>query len=254
MKSKANYGNWVPRNFLYLFLLVFLCLLIPTLFPIHSIAKIILWVIAGVWTFPTVFMFYLYYYFSTNNNALQHSIWDLVIQKLPWTGKGKALDVGTGAGSLAIELAKRYPDSNIYGIDYWGRTWNYSKQQCEENAKLEGVADQLTFQKASASNLPFKDGEFDAIVSNFVYHEVRDTRNKIDLIFESLRVLKKGGCFSLQDTFKNKRRYGKFEELLEQIKDRGIEQIEYFDTINEFSVPKVVKSELKTICLLYGVK
>ena len=116
------------------------------------------------------------------------------------------------------------------------------------------MADQITFQKASASNLPFKDGEFDAIVSNFVYHEVRETRNKVDLIFESLRVLKKGGCFSLQDTFKNKRRYGKFEELLEQIKDRGIEQIEYFDTINEFSVPKVVKSELKTICLLYGVK
>jgi ubiquinone/menaquinone biosynthesis C-methylase UbiE len=254
MKREVNYGNWVPRNFLYLFILVFLCLLIPTLFPINLFAKIILWMIAGIWVFPSAFMFYLYYYFSANDNEIQHSIWDVVIRKLPWNGKGKALDVGTGAGSLAIELAKRYPDSNICGIDYWGRTWNYSKKQCEENAKLEGVADHVTFQKASASNLPFEDGEFDAIVSNFVYHEVRDTRNKIDLIFESLRVLKKGGCFSLQDTFKNKRRYGKFENLINQFKDWGVEQIEFFDIINELSVPKTVRTELKTMCLLYGVK
>ncbi len=233
---------------------MFLILLIPTIFPIFFPIKIVLWVIAGLWLLPFAYMMYLYYYFSVNNKEIQYKIWDLVIQNLPWNGQGKALDVGTGAGALAIEVAKRFPESDVYGIDYWGKGWNYSKQQCEENAKHEGVADQIVFQKASASKLPFKDGEFDAIVSNFVYHEVRDTSDKRKLIKESLRVLKKGGTFSLQDTFKNKRRYGMLEDLIRQIKEYGIQQVNFIETADEISMPKLVKSELKTMGLLYGIK
>jgi len=231
-----------------------LILLIPTLFPISIITKIVLWVLAGLWLLPSTFMIHLYYYFSVNSKEFQYKTWDLVIQNLLWNGKGKALDVGTGSGGLAIQLAKRFPDSDVWGIDYWGKTWNYSKQQCEENAKHEGVADQIVFQKASASDLPFKDGEFDAIVSNFVYHEVRDTRDKRKLINESLRVLKKGGTFSLQDTFLNKRRYGTIEDLIRDIKEWGIQQVNFIGTVDEIVMPKVVKAELKTMGLLYGIK
>ncbi|MFX1328124.1 MAG: class I SAM-dependent methyltransferase [Promethearchaeota archaeon] len=213
-----------------------------------------LWVLAGLWLLPFTFMMYLYYYFSVNNKELQYKMWDLVIQKLAWNGQGKALDIGTGAGALAIELAKKYPESAVWGIDYWGKIWNYSKEQCEENAKYEGVADQIVFQKASASELPFQDEEFDAIVSNFVYHEVRDTKDKKELINESLRVLKKGGTFSLHDTFKNKKRYGLIEDLIRQIKEWGIQQVNFIETVNEISMPKIVETELKTMVLLYGIK
>jgi len=199
-------------------------------------------------------MIYLRYYFDLNNKKIQYEIWNLVIQKLNWNGKGKALDVGTGAGALAIEIAKFFPESTVWGIDYWGKFWDYSKQQCENNAKNEGVAKQITFQKASASKLPFNDGEFDAIVSNFVYHEVRDTKDKRELIKESLRVLKKGGRFSLQDTFKNKRRYGKIDDFMNQIKNWGIEQVNFIQSVDEISLPKLVKSELKTMGILYGIK
>lgn len=239
---------------IYFFIIVFLVLVIPTIFQISLTIKIILWIIAGVWLLPFSYMMYLYWYFSLNNKEIQYKIWELVIKKLPWNGRGKALDIGTGAGALAIELAKKFPESDVVGIDYWGKGWNYSKQQCEENAKHEGVADQIVFQKASASSLPFNDGEFDAIVSNFVYHEVRDTRDKRGLINESLRVLKKGGTFSLQDTFKNKRRYGITEDLIQQIKEWGIQQVNFIETVEEFSMPKLVKSELKSMGLLYGIK
>ncbi|MFX1364918.1 MAG: class I SAM-dependent methyltransferase [Promethearchaeota archaeon] len=254
MDESINYGNWVPRSVIYFFLGVFLVLLIPTLFPILSIIKIVLWILAGVWLLPFMFMMHLYFYFSANNKAFQYKTWNLVIQKLLWNGQGKALDVGTGSGGLAIQLAKKFPESNIWGIDYWGKTWDYSKQQCEENAKHEGVADQILFQKASASDLPFEDGEFDVIVSNFVYHEVRDTRDKRELINESLRVLKKGGKFSLQDTFLNKRRYGAIEDLIRQIKDWGIQQVNFIETVDEITMPKMIKAELKTMGLLYGIK
>ena len=254
VKESIDYGNWVPRNIIYFFFVVFLALLIPTVFPISLIVKTILWVLAGIWFLPFSYMIYLYWYFSLNNKELQYKIWDLVIQKLPWNGQGKALDVGTGAGALAIKLAKRFPESEIHGIDHWGKGWNYSKLQCEENARHEGVADQVIFQRASASKLPFKDGEFDAIVSNFVYHEVRTTRDKRKLINESLRVLRKGGTFSLQDTFKNKRRYGLTKDLIKQIKDWGIQQVNFVESADELSMPRLIKTDLKTMGLLYGIK
>ena len=209
---------------------------------------------AGIWILPFTYMMYLYYYFSANNKETQYKIWDLTIQKLTWNGQGRALDIGTGAGGLAIAVAKRFPESSVWGIDYWGKSWDYSKLQCEKNAKQEGVENQITFQKASASKLPFKDGEFDVIVSNFVYHEVRDTKDKRKLINESLRVLKKGGLFSLQDTFKNKKKYGKLENLIRQIKDWGIQQVNFVETVDEIPMPKLIRTELKTMGIFYGIK
>lgn len=254
MQESVDYGNWVSHSIIYFFLVVFLLLLIPSFFPIPFPIKIILFIIAGIWVLPFSYMMYLYYSFNTDNREIQYKVWNLVIQNLSWNGLGKALDIGTGAGGLAIQLAKRFPESQVRGIDYWGKIWDYSKQQCEKNAKNEGVGNQTIFQKASASKLPFKDEEFDAIVSNFVYHEVRDTKDKRKLIGESLRVLKKGGKFSLQDTFKNKKKYGNLEDFITQIKEWDIQQVNFIETVDEISMPKLLKSELKTMGLLYGIK
>ena len=47
-------------------------------------------------------------------------------------------------------------------MDYWGKEWSYAKEQCEKNAKLEGVAAQGHFQKGDAAKLDFPDETFDA--------------------------------------------------------------------------------------------
>ena len=254
MKESVDYGNWVPLNLVYATIGIIIILLIPSFFQIFLIIRIILWFITGLLLLPFSYLLYLYYQFTAHNKKLQYKVWNLVIQQLPWNGQGKVLDIGTGAGALAIELAKRFPESIVRGIDNWGKLWNYSKLKCEKNAKLEGVANQVVFQKASASNLPFKDGEFDAIVSNFVYHEVRDIKDKKKLINESFRVLKKGGAFSLQDTLKNKKKFGKIEELMRDIKEWGVHEVNFIETAHEIPMPNLLKFELKTMGLLYGIK
>ncbi len=98
--------------------------------------------------------------------------------------------------------------------------WNYAKEQCEANAKAEGVADQITFHKGDAAHLEDPDETFDATVSNFVFHEVRSAKDKRDVVREALRIVKKGGAFSFQDMFSQKALYGDMEEFVEELKKK----------------------------------
>ena len=78
-----------------------------------------------------------------------------------WDGKGSLLDIGCGAAALTVRCAKAFPEAEITAIDYWGAEWNYAKEQCEKNARAEGVADRISFQKGDAAKMEFADGTFD---------------------------------------------------------------------------------------------
>ena len=198
---------------------------------------------------------YARYRFSPRGGDLQAQIHELVLQHVQWDGEGHALDIGCGNAALTIGVSKRFPAASVTGIDYWGGKWEYSQAVCERNATIEGVADRVTFQKASASALPFEAGSFDAAVSNLVFHEVSDTNDKRELIKEALRVVRKGGAFAFQDLFW-KRVYGDIEELLEEVRGWGLERVEFFDTTQLGIVPKVLRLPfmLGTIGILYGKK
>jgi ubiquinone/menaquinone biosynthesis C-methylase UbiE len=118
------------------------------------------------------------------------------------------------------------------------------------------VANRVTFQKASASALPFEAASFDAVVSNLVFHEVSDANDKRDLIEEALRVVRKGGAFAFQDLFLKKRLYGDVEDLLEVMRGWGIESVELLDTAHADFVPKALRLPfmLGAISILYGIK
>ena len=179
-----------------------------------------------------------------------------MIENLDWDGEGKALDIGCGNGPLAVNLAKKYPNANVVGIDYWGGQWDYSKETCERNAQLEGVGARVSFQKASAVQLPFPDGYFDAVVSNLVFHEVSSARDKIGLIREALRVLKKGGTFSLQDLFLIKKIYGDTDELIATLKNYGLTEVEFVATRDSKFIPRIFRLPfmIGTIGLIKGQK
>jgi len=216
-----------------------------------------------VLTFPAVpflllFAYFLYarHQFSPQGGNLQERIWALVLTNLDWSGEGKAVDIGCGNGALTIKLAQKYAKAQIVGVDCWGKRWEYSKNACERNAEIEGVSKRVEFQKASASSLPFVDGFSDAAVSNFVFHEVSDAKDKRMVVREALRVVKKGGRFSFQDEFLVKQLFGDIDDLIEAIKSWGISKVEFVPTRDADFVPQALKLPfiLGTMGLISGEK
>jgi ubiquinone/menaquinone biosynthesis C-methylase UbiE len=235
VKAKPEYGNWVPKRMIYLSGFVGLVFLgLGFLFWVLAVLAVLFFLVAA-------YFIYARYQFSLQGGQVQDRIWALVLENLDWNGEGKALDIGCGNGALSIKLAKKHPKAQVTGIDYWGKRWEYSKSMCERNAELEGVNGQMTFQKASAVALPFDDGSFDAAVSNFVFHEVSDAKDKREVIREALRVVKKGGKFSFQDEFLFKQFYGDPKDLVETIKSWGINKVEFVQTRDADFIPRALK-------------
>lgn len=127
---------------------------------------------------------------------------------------------------------------------------------CEKNAVIERVSDRATFQKASVASLPFNEGQFDAAVSNFVFHEVKDVKDKRELIQKSLRVVQKGGAFSFQDLFLIEKFYGKVDDLLKVISSWNIEEVHFTNTSKLVKIPLLLRLPrmLGKIGIIYGKK
>ena len=206
-----------------------------------AFASAVLIVASVIFFLIAIYFAYARYRFSPAGGDLQSRIQDLVLENLDWDGRGQAIDIGCGNAPLAIRLAQRFPGSTITGIDYWGGMWEYAKVVCEKNAEISGVASQVTFQKATASHLAFADESFDATISNLVFHEVKDARDKREVIREALRVLKKGGRFSFQDLFQLKSYYGEIDHLLAQIEGWGIAKVRYIKTSDAEFIPALLK-------------
>ncbi len=136
---------------------------------------------------------------------------------------------------------------------FGGTGYSFSKKLCEDNAKAEGVAN-VRFEHGNAVNLPFADESFDAVTSNYVYHNIKG-RNTQKLLKETLRVLKKGGVFAIHDLMLPVQ-YGDMREFVRELKASGYERVELIDTTDGIFMSK---REARRLCLkhsslLVGVK
>jgi ubiquinone/menaquinone biosynthesis C-methylase UbiE len=116
----------------------------------------------------------------------------------------------------------------MLGVDRWGKEYaSFSLPLCEKNAKAEGVKN-VSFRKGDAVKLDFPDESFDAVVSNYVYHNL-PIRDRQALLLESLRVLKKGGTFAIHDIM-SRSKYGDIHAFVNKLRDMGYESVELIDT------------------------
>ncbi len=258
--KQPNYGNWIPQTLMQILwgvtlLLAVLCLLCRFLLrlPLPAGLLLVLTLLAAA---MTLYMQLCRRAFSFTGGGVMGDIHKALLSHLSWDGKGRLLDIGCGSGALTILCAKTWPGAEITGMDYWSREWNYAKEQCEENARIEQVSP-ITFRQGDASKLPFPDESFDAAVSNFVFHEVRTQPDKRQVVREALRVVKKGGAFAFHDLFEQKQIYGDMEELIRQLQSESITEIHYLPhTENLDCIPKYVRAPwlLSGLGMLYGVK
>ena len=172
--------------------------------------------------------------------------------KLPEGGVG--LDVGCGSGALTIACARRNPQAHFIGLDRWGKEYaSYNRPLCEANARAEGVSN-TEFRQGDALGLDFPDESFDAVVSNYVYHNI-PSRDRQKILLETLRVLKKGGTFALHDIF-SKAKYGDMQAFVDKLREMGYEKVELIDTASGmFMSPREAKwMALSGSALLVGRK
>jgi SAM-dependent methyltransferase len=76
----------------------------------------------------------------------------------------RALDLGTGTGGAAFAIAKRFPDTEVVGVDL-------AEQMIEQARRNlpEALRDRVRFEVADASKLPYGDGSFDLVgLSNMI--------------------------------------------------------------------------------------
>ena len=196
---------------------------------LKTVLKIVFLVFTIILLLVALWMVLLYRAFSYDGKRqMSRQIIDGVAAYVTLPEGGKGLDVGCGSGALAIACAKRNPKAEMVGIDRWGMEYaSYSLALCEQNAKAEGVSN-THFGQGNALKLDFADETFDAVCSNYVYHNIR-SRDRQEILMETLRVLKKGGTFAVHDIF-SRQKYGDMQMLVQRLKNMGYERVELIDT------------------------
>ncbi|MDU5027827.1 MAG: class I SAM-dependent methyltransferase [Negativicoccus succinicivorans] len=239
-KTKADYKNWVPKRLLKAKIAEsIVCLILFILFGAsdlilqgrqRTIWGIILGLAALILLFFSIMLSHMYRTFDyKGKRKLAKTIIEGVAEYVEIPDGGVGLDVGCGSGALTIVCAKRNPKATMVGCDIWsgGYKGEFSKKLCQDNARAEGVTN-VSFENGNAVKLPFEDESFDAVTSNYVYHNITG-KNKQKLLLETLRVLKKGGVFVIHDLM-SKSRYGDMNKFIEKLKKDGYEDVQLIDT------------------------
>ncbi len=235
---KPDYKNWMPRGMVLTATAVtaaFLLLLI--VFGLTGLLsgtlKTVLFVVFLLGTAAglavTVWMILMYRAFSyTGTRQMSRQIIQGIAEQVRLPKGSRCLDVGCGSGALTIACAKRNPGAEFLGIDRWGKEYaSYNKPLCEHNARAEGVRN-ARFDRGDATALDFPDESFDAVVSNYVYHNI-PVKDRQAILLETLRVLKKGGVFALHDIY-SQAKYGDMQAFVRKLKEMGFKKVELIDT------------------------
>ena len=143
---------------------------------------------------------------------------------------------------IAFVVCAKYTQWCVYAY----RVFSYDGERKLSKQIIDGTAEHITlpegvknasFRRGNAVKLDFPDESFDAVTSNYVYHNITG-KDKQALLLETLRVLKKGGTFAIHDLM-SPRRYGDMQEFVQKFRDMGYERVELIDTTDgSFMTPK----------------
>ena len=230
-----HYGSWMSNPVFYVIgalLALSVVLAVLSFAVFHITALGVVFVIAAVILLALLlWITWIRRQYAFGGGGMMEQVHQVVLSHPDFDGQGQLLDVGCGSGALSIRAALTWRAAQVVGIDYWGSAYGYGQAMCEKNAESEGVAARCRFQHGDANRLDFPDESFDAVVSNYVYHNIMGS-DKRTLLLETLRVLKKGGVFALNDEMKP-HMYGNVEAFAQELRDMGYADVRLIDTAQE---------------------
>ena len=103
---------------------------------------------------------------------------------------GRVLDVASGTAAVAIELVRAHPNRTVVGIDQSPEMLVAGRERVE-GASLGG---QIELRESRAEDLPFADGEFDAVTFTYLLRYVDDVPATLR---ELARVVRPGGTVAM---------------------------------------------------------
>lgn len=261
-REKPEYANWITKSLpvaagAVTAVLALGAALVLCLTPLWWLGGL-LGALAAFFCAFTIYMGCARRALSYDGGMVQSKVLDGVIgylALLDWDGRGRLLDLGCGGGAMSVKLAKKYPQAQVTGMDYWGPGWEFSQALCENNARLEQVSDRVAFEQGDAAQMEYPDGTFDAAVSNFVFHEVRSQPDKHALVLEALRVVKPGGAFVFEDIFYAKSHYGDIARFVDALRPY-VRDIHFADMRRPPYAPAFLRTPLVLgqMGLVYGIK
>ncbi len=130
------------------------------------------------------------------------ALWQERLDGLGLRGNERALDVGCGRGLVTVALAQRLSRGSVVGVDVWRRrdqTGN-SQAAAEHNLRVAGVDDRAEIIEASATDLPFADGEFEVVTASLALHTIPVAAGRRDAMHELMRVTAPGGQIVIVDS------------------------------------------------------
>ena len=116
-----------------------------------------------------------------------------VVKMVDVTQPQSILDIATGTGDLAINLALETQAKKIIGLDISAGMLEVGKQKVAE----KNLNDRIELVLGDSEQLPFDDNSFDAITVAFGVRNFEDLEKGLAEIY---RVLKKGGSFVVLET------------------------------------------------------
>ena len=108
------------------------------------------------------------------------------VRALALGAQARVLDLATGTGDLAIDIARRHPDARVIGLD---PSREMLAVAAHKVAKRK-LADRITLVRGDAQSLPYADGELDATTIAF---GIRNVPDRPQALREMARVVKPGG-------------------------------------------------------------
>jgi len=117
------------------------------------------------------------------------------IGPVPFFPHGEILDLGTGTVLIPIELCRRVPNARVLAVDVAEHMLVLGRQNVEK-AGLDG---RIRLERVDAKRLPYRDGQFTAVISNSIIHHLSNPNAAIN---EAWRVTASGGLIFFRDLFR----------------------------------------------------